>query len=470
MKNQPPGRYLAALGAVTAATLVSRVAWLGTVPGFWGDEAFDAVQVRKPLGAMLEVVRHDSHPPLLYLLQHTVAMVSSSPAALRLVSALSGTAAVLLAAALGRRLAGDRGGLLAAAVLASFPNFLLSSRDARGYALATSLVLASALAIWRASEQPDGRRLLVYGVVVAAAVYTHYFSTIAVVSQLLAALAWLRPPRRVAVRLVAACAVGGCSLLPWLLVALPQFQHVGSPFWVRPIHSGNLVADVLTGLRQTSAAELAGLGAWLAELAVLPLLLLLYRRSSPALRPAVLFLLSCAVLPTLVLLGISLWKPVYDARFAAIFWGPGEALVGASLTMLRPRLLAPLACAALAVVAIGGLLQVHRPSFEAVVAPLDGRVRPGDVVALDGPDHYFSIAYAADARTVAALRVVADSVPWYFGTAGYPPGTEVKQAPETTGTIYVVNDAGAKPLPLPSGFALRRRQCTDGICVSSYSR
>jgi hypothetical protein len=116
------------------------------------------------------------------------------------------------------------------------------------------------------------------------------------------------------------------------------------------------------------------------------------------------------------------------------------------------------------------LLQVHRPDFDAVVAPLNGRVHPGDVVALNGPDHYFSIAYAGDAATQRALVVVGDHIPWYFGTAGYPPGTQVHAILPAAGRIYVISDEGVGLPAVPGGFQHRSRSCHDGICVDGFSR
>jgi len=462
--------YTWRLIALTAIALGSRVILLGSVPRFWGDEAFNGVQLRKPVGAMLDVVRHDSHPPLLYVLERIVGVASTSPAALRLVSALAGTAAVLVAAALGRRIGGDRGGLLAAAVLAGFPTYLQSSRDARGYSLAMALILAAALMLWRAIERPTRGRLLAYGVCAAAALYTHYFAAPAIGSQLLVALAVFRPARRTAIILVGVCGAAGLSLVPWLFAAIAQFRHVGSPFWVATIHVSSLVTDTSRGLSQTPGQELTAVGVWLAEATVIPLLVVAYRRASNSSRRGMLYLLGCALAPTLALLLLSLWKPVYDARFIAMFWGPGEAVVGASLVVLRWRVVPVAICLALAGASLISLLQIHRPDFNAVVSPLNGRVHDGDIVALNGPDHYFSLAYAGDAATNRALRVVADSVPWYFGTAGYPPGTEVRSIPDTPGRLYIVGDATQRPPALPAGFRQVQRACHDAICVDSYSR
>ncbi len=462
--------YHRALAGITALALLSRTVLLGTVPRFWGDEAFNAVQVRKPLLPMLDVVRHDSHPPLIYLLQALIATVSTSPAALRLVSALAGTAAVVLAAALGRRVAGDRAGLLAAAVLAAFPGYLLSARDARGYSLAMALVLASSLALLRAVEQPTRRRLGVYGACVAGAVYTHYFAIPAVGAQLLVALWALRPAKEVALRLVLAAGLGGLTLVPWLTAATAQFQHAGSSFWVAPVHFNTLLSDLETRVGQTNGQELTTLGTLVVEAALIPVVVVLYRRLDRVRRRTVLYLLGCALVPTAALLAVSLVKPVYDTRFVLIFWGPGEAVVGAGLAMITWRWAAPALCVGLAMASAWSLSQIQRPDFEAVAAPLKGDVQPSDVVALNGADHYFSIAYAVDSVTARRMVVVADDIPWYFGTAGYPPGTQVHAIPNVPGRIYLVTDQGRRLPSIPPGFNLQRDSCQDGVCVDLYSR
>jgi hypothetical protein len=311
---------------------------------------------------------------------------------------------------------------------------------------------------------------VLYAGCVAGAIYTHYFAIVAVTTQVMVALWVFRPPRAVAVRLLAAFVLGCLTLVPWLLVATAQFQHAGASFWVAPIHFDSLFSDLATRLGKTSGEELTTVATWVGEAAVIPLLLVLYRRVDPARRQGVVFLLLCSLAPTLVVLLISLYKPVYDTRFVLIFWGPGEAVVGASLAALRRPIVGPAICLALAVASGIGLLQVQRPDFAAVVSPLNGHVQSGDVVALNGPDHYFSIAYAGDAATQRALVVVGDNIPWYFGTAGYPRGTEVRAIPAVAGRVYVVGDQGMKPPRVPAGFRHRFRSCHDGVCVDGFSR
>ena len=111
---------------------------------------------------MLDVVRNDSAPPLFYLVERLFAVVSSSPAVLRLFPVLLGTAAIPLLAALGRRIAGDTGGIWSAVIGAVAPALLVASLDARMYILATTLVLASTLCLLRALERPSVVRWTLY--------------------------------------------------------------------------------------------------------------------------------------------------------------------------------------------------------------------------------------------------------------------------------------------------------------------
>lgn len=452
--------YARGVVAITAVALFGRVILLDTLPRLWGDEAFTGVAVRHSLWEMLDVVRHDNHPPLAYLLVRLVAVVSTTPGALRAVSALAGAAAVPLAAALGRRLGGDRSGLFAAAAVAAFPQFLLYSRDVRMYALATTMVLACALTLWRALETPSRGRLLGYAICVAAAVYSHYFAVLAVSAQLLVALLALRPPPRTAARLVAACAVGGLTLVAWLLLALPQFQHAGAAFWIAPVTLGTLL--------QPPAQPLTAVAQWLAAAAAVALVVHLYRRPPPDRRRWATFLLASAAAPTAALFLVSFIKPLYDPRFAGMFWGPGVAAVGAALGTWRRPAPAVAAVGVLAAAAVATLLAIHNPDFDAVMAPVAGRLGPGDIVAVNGPAHYFSVAYAVGATEAPRLHVVARDIPWYFGVAGYPPGAQVDTVPRPAGRLYMVSDADQAAPDLPPGMRRVDRACQDGICLETY--
>src|ERR1700736_3600519 len=103
------GRFLASdaarVWAISVAGLLGRLLFIGYQP-LWRDDAVTAVW--------------------------------ASASALRLVPALAGAAAIPIIAALGRRVGGDRAGVISAVLAAVAPALVLSARDARMYALATT--------------------------------------------------------------------------------------------------------------------------------------------------------------------------------------------------------------------------------------------------------------------------------------------------------------------------------------------
>ena len=458
-----------AVAWITGAGLLVRGLLLGAAP-LWTDEAFMGVVVRRPFAAMIDVVHNDNHPPLQYLLDRLAVVVHDSPGALRLPSLVAGTAAVPIAMALGRRLGGDRAAQASGLTVAFMPLLVLWSRDARMYALATTMVLAMALALWRAVEQPSRSRLAVYFVVTVVALYSQYFVALAVVAQLGAALLFLRPPRGVAVRLLAAAAAAGLTLLPWLLYAAPQFRHAGDPYWIQPLALSSVLpglADLVTHPGPTSlvdAAALIGipLATWLAVRA--------YRRSEPGARQGFLFLLGSGGFALTVLAVVSLKKPLLDERFTNLFTTELLPIAGAALAATRRRWVLGAVVLALAAVTIVQESTLPTPDVPAILAPIAGHVEPGrDVVALNGPYHYFQVLYYGDPGTRASARVVATSVPWYFGLAGFRVGDIVPSVPDPSGTLYLLNDPGQGRPDMPADLHLARRQCAKGTCMEAWT-
>src|SRR5438067_4239503 len=100
-------RHLQALGAIAVAGAVLRFATLG-VQSYWLDEAATVHLVRKGFGPMISgVARGESTPPLYYALAWVWAKVfGTGEVGLRSLSALLGTATIVVAYALGRRVAG----------------------------------------------------------------------------------------------------------------------------------------------------------------------------------------------------------------------------------------------------------------------------------------------------------------------------------------------------------------------------
>jgi hypothetical protein len=158
-----------------------RFATLG-LQSYWSDEAVTVDLLRRSLGRMLVALPHSERtPPLYYALAWLWSRAfGTGEVGLRSLSALVGTLTVPLAYAIGRRLAGERAGLLAAALTAVSPILVWYSQEARSYSLLVFLCVASVWLWLRAQETPSASRVSGWAVVACLAIATHYFASFVV--------------------------------------------------------------------------------------------------------------------------------------------------------------------------------------------------------------------------------------------------------------------------------------------------
>lgn len=471
--------YARGISAITVFAFCARFAFLGHEP-LWRDEAFTAVTVQRSLPDMVDIVRHDSAPPLSYLLMHLMAMISTSETSLRLLSVLAGTAAIPLLAALGRRIGGNRTGIATALVASVAPTLYLPSRDARMYALATTLVLATTLTLWRAFDEPERmRRWLVYGICATAALYTHYFTALGIIATLTVGFIIFRCPTRVVVRASVVTVLAFAALIPWLVFALPQFQHTTS-FWVPPI--------TWIGIASIPYEFFGGppLGATIPDLtplrfvqgfsAIIGAALLTYgaisisKRNSTTQKGALYVGLSVGVAIVFLVLA-SVYRPLLESRYVSVFWGALFALVGAGLAGIRQRWLATAIVVALFVPAIAQSIPLTRPDTPSAVGYLQTLpVGSHDIIATTAAD-YFLLEYYAPSRITDHTRIVARHVAWYWGAAALPPSSVVPSIPPDvltySGKIRFVDAPGAALPKELSHFTAHDTTCFIDICVST---
>src|SRR3954451_10432361 len=138
-RRPPPGRPL--LGAIALAGAALRFATLST-QSFWLDEAIAINSARLDLCGMIASLGGTERTPPFYflLLDGWMRVFGDSEAAVRSLSAVVGTATIVVAFEIGRRLATARAGLVLAALVAFNPLLVWFSQEARPYML---LVLLS---------------------------------------------------------------------------------------------------------------------------------------------------------------------------------------------------------------------------------------------------------------------------------------------------------------------------------------
>ena len=242
------GDFRVRLGLVVVGALVVRV-WAILAWSRWmnpeGDQQFYLRQSQYLADGFGFVYRHSQtgelfptaqHPPLhsIYLGLVTFLggdrMQGDSHVYHRLACAVLGAATVVVVALVARRLAGDRAGLVAAALAAIYPNLWINDAmfvSESTYALMIALTVLAAYELW---DEPDLRRAAALGAVTAFATLARAEAQILflflVPPLLLAGRVRREHPLRHRLGLLAvAWAAGLAVLAPWLVRNLTIFEH-----------------------------------------------------------------------------------------------------------------------------------------------------------------------------------------------------------------------------------------------------
>jgi 4-amino-4-deoxy-L-arabinose transferase-like glycosyltransferase len=165
------------------------------------------------------------HPPLYPLVLSISSLFGGdSLVAHRIVSCVVGSSAVVLVGWLGRRIGGDRTGLLAGGVAAVYPPFVTADGLVMSEPLFVLTVTAALLIAWRLREHPTVKGSIVLGAVIGLATLTRGEALLLVV--LLALPAAYAPAPGAAMRLLATTAATALIIAPWVARNVVVFHRL----------------------------------------------------------------------------------------------------------------------------------------------------------------------------------------------------------------------------------------------------
>jgi mannosyltransferase len=470
----------------------------------WRDEAYTLGTAQRSFGQIFDLVLHVDavHGPYYLGMHVVVATAGTSEAALRLPSLLATGVAAGITAALGRRLGRMTGlpapgltGLLAGLLYAATPQTTFYAQDARPYGLVTACAAAATYLLIVALADGRKRWWAGYG---AAIVLTGMASLFALLLVAAHAVTLLVTCNRGRLRpFLAAAGIAAAVLSPLIVLGYQQNRALG---WVSApgLRALGSLFEHAAGSRQ-----LIPLVAVLATCGVVASLRPGRRRELSVATVALPWLM----LPPLVLLGISLIRPVYVERYV-IFGQPALALLcAAGLTWLAsliagsalgtriPALawiLPVLIVAVWAAGLIGPQQAVRRSSarpdnLRAVSAVVAANERPGDAVFfIPSETRVVSLGYPAPFRELRDLAL--GESPVASGTlTGIPvPAQELatrfpawQRGTGRDGRVWVVrwrNPPSGAPvtgldreeLALTGGMRLVRRWTVQSVVLSLY--
>lgn len=205
-----------------------------TAQSFWNDEGNSVRLSERSLALIIEGTASDIHPPLYYLLLHGwQGLLGQSMFSLRLLSVLAGLLTVTAVVALMRALGHQRPWtwLLAGLLTAVNPALIYYSQETRMYALLGLLATLSTAVLLRWLAKTKGSPAspipwaVLYVLLAAAGLYTHYFFPALLVGHNLLVVGSLRRPDlgRQINRWVAMMTAVLLLYLPWLPIFGQQF-------------------------------------------------------------------------------------------------------------------------------------------------------------------------------------------------------------------------------------------------------
>ena len=418
-----------------------------TAVALWHDEAFSALYVRDySWREMMYRIGLDVHPPLYYwLLRLWTMILGTGLISLRGFSILFGTLTIWAAYLFVKKAFGStRLALFASLLIALNPFQAQYSVEARMYTLGTFLILISSYWLLRALQSRKWYDWIIYGILAAACIYTHYYLIFSVAAQGLYLIYWLIKNKQITktfyknqtIRAAGAYALSLILFLPWLGQFLIQRARVDKQYWIpamdrwsipgtvwKMIFGGQGVPQIFHNDHITLAiATLVGLG----------VLVVFIRQIKAAEKWLVLLGL---VIPFLCSIALSLQTAIYLDRyfvFASLFFTIIIAAVIDLIPVPRTRQFLASLLVVLMIFAffknwsdmgVKNLLidrQINKkPGMAAASAVINEYARTGDHIYVGSSFVYFTFRYYN--HTGIKSQLISDgpleSIPHFSGTA-----------------------------------------------------
>lgn len=379
-----------------------------TKADIWHDEGYTAMMTAHPPLEIIRLAVQDFHPPLYALAVHAwSALFGTSELALRSLSLVCGVVTVVLIYFIMKRLRFSEATARVATLLAAFAPFLIRySQEARMYAMAAVLVCAATLvmliAIDYKGHQTRKKHLiwwLAYGVLMTAAIYTHYYAGFIVFAHV--GYAWYRYGGLKKLVSTPAWWIGNLTtvalFLPWVPIAIAQFSRVQKGYWIPPVDAETIPNTLMQFTSFSSNLLNSGIEFLLVTLFAC-IVTAVIMKTPKAERPSIWFVVAWIFTPLLIAFFISVVKqPVYYDRYF-IYSAAGFSCLVAILIMnsrAKTVLKAGLVTAVLTL-SCSGILQVANAAnhqMSTVANYVATHAAPGDLIISGELYTYFDFSY-----------------------------------------------------------------------------
>jgi uncharacterized membrane protein len=351
---------------------------------FWYDEAYSASVAQ---GTPLQIISNrfsDVHPPLYYLTLHFWQYVDTGDFAVRLMSAMLGTAGIAAVYALGRTLFGQKVGLAAAAVTCLAPYTVFYGQEARMYSLVLLLSALLLLTYHRMLQTRSRRWWLAYAACGALSMYVQYVSALLLLGLHVHLLVTRRRDRDAWAVMVGTDAIILLAFAPQFATILGQARLVVGHQWTAPAtpsFAQLLSAPYALTLSQFTSQRLIPLAFAVVLVLFIVSHLQVARQMVQGRDPGgQLSLMLCALwTPLLLAFALSRWQSIYRERALIVAVPALYLLLSWGVVKARERYFNLSCLLVLGVVALGGLHNWYfdpafgKPSFRTVGEVLEAQ-------------------------------------------------------------------------------------------------
>lgn len=407
---------------------------------FWFDESFTSALIKFEYGEIAERTANDVHPPLYYyLLKFWAGIFGTGDAALRAFSSVLMLGAAFSLYGLIKKMANKWVGLLAMVFVTAGPFFIRYGQEARMYALAAMIISLATIILHTQINRPKKNRSvglwILYGVLIAASLYTHYFTFPVIFAHWLYVVMMdtkLTVNRKLTLKKTwkalkgldrgwwKANIMAALLFLPWLPTFYEQATRVNSGFWIQGIRHTTVTDTLAQVFAYDSFPETQGPARiWIGLLLTAWMILgiaLLWRKINRSEKANLTLLAGPTVLSMAILILYSIppfTSSIYSVRYLASF----SVLLYASMAYIAwliwkyaSKHLAGFAALSLLAIMIGGSAQVvwgwGRDHFTANegLAILNQVLEEGDAIVTQGywqqydAQHYIDSEYTVQTR------------------------------------------------------------------------
>lgn len=390
------------------------VVLIGLIPRFiniakasiWHDEGYTMMLAPQSPGQIIARTARDVHPPLYYLsLHYWIHFFGTSELAARGFSAILMIGTIIVGFYLAKEIFGYQVARISAIFLALGPFLVRYSQEARMYGMEAFLATLATYLLVRAHKSNRLGFWVGYSLSIAAALYTHYYAVFVIALHWLYMLIIRKPKWGITNKFWwASNVLSALIFAPWLPSAAHQFSRVQAAFWIPKPTALTLPSTLGQFLTFTDLGALGNL-VRLVGLAALALAIV-WLMARKDYFPGSWLIVGLTFLGPLLVLALSLKRPIYVDRYFVFAAVGFYILVAALIGLIKNRRLAALAgsgVVAIFLIGIGNVYSQATHNMRAIGRYVDARFQPGDEIISGELYTYFDYSYYNHTGTVAKL-------------------------------------------------------------------